>query len=259
MQLNHYYLGNFKYDKMNKHIIIFLCFNNIEHIKQSFDSMYDENIDYFVVENISNYSEGIKNYFLERNKGWKNIVGYIQFQKNIVGNAINVYIREYGDFLRKYEYITFTDGDYYIYDMKSTVQEIMMAFDKPDCAVSSVDLYLGNQLITPNKVAGTNYYDDFMRDRKDMPLGNKLGIGVPSLMTLQRKDLEILENMYYLDGNIRNKVNAIGKSWYITTKNLSYSLTCDIFHPGNPYYEWKMSIGPKIWQVTEESDYKILI
>ena len=221
--------------------------------------MYRDDIDYFIIENKSNYSEKIQDYFLKKKEECNDNIRYIQFEKNISGNAINLFIRENGDFLRKYEYITFTDGDYYIYDMEATVQEIMMGFNNPDCAVSSVDLYLGNQLITPNKVAGTSYYDEFMKNRQDIVLGNKIGIGIPSLMTFQRKDLGILENMYYLDGNIRNKVNAIGKSWYITTKNLSYCLTCDISHSGNPYYEWKKSIGNKIWQVTEESNYKTLI
>jgi hypothetical protein len=240
---------------MNKQLIVFLCFNNVDHIKQSFDSMYCDDIDYFVVENISNYSEEIKNYFLDKKKTCNSIVGYIQFQKNISGNAINVFIRKYGDFLRKYEYITFTDGDYYVYDIKSTIQEILLAFNHPDCAISSADLYQGNQLNNPNKMVGTQYYDEFMKSRSGLTLNNIIGIGIPSLMTLQKKDLYILESIYYYDGNIRNKVRDVGKQWYITTKNLTYCLTCDISYAGHPYFDWKRSVGYAIWQITEEANY----
>jgi hypothetical protein len=257
---------------MNKQVIIFFCFNNVEHIKIAFDSTYQSDIDYFIVENKSNYSEEIKNYFLEQKKTRDNIVGYIQFEKNISSNAMNIFIRKYGDFLRKYEYITFTDGDYYIYDIKSTIQEMLMAFNRPDCAISSVDLYWGNHIsyealfvkrtATNKRVVGTNFYDDFMKKRENMMPDNVVGIGVPCLMTLQKKDLYILETIFYYDGNIRNKVNEIGKKWYITTKNLSYHLTNDFWHDDgtcDEYMRWKVNYGQKIWHITEESDYVIII
>lgn len=245
---------------MNKQVIIFFCFNNVEHIKISFDSNYLEDIDYFIVENKSNYSDLIKDYFLERKKQWNNIVGYIQFEKNIVANAINIFIKEYGSFLRNYDYITFTDGDYYSYDIKSTIQEMLMAFNYPDCAMSSVDLYQGNLHTNPNRIAGMKYYDDFMKNRINFKSTNIIGIGVPALMTLQKKDLYILESIYYYDNNIRIKVNQIGKQWYITTKNLLYCLTADICYKGNEYMEWKWSQDrEKLWHMTEIANYKILI
>jgi hypothetical protein len=221
--------------------------------------MYCDDIDYFIIENKSKYSEEIKEYFLEKKKTCDNIINYIQFEKNISSNAINVFLKRYGNFLRNYEYITITDGDYYIYDMKSTVQEIIAAFNNSSCAISSADLYLGNQLNNPNKVIGAEHYIDFMKKRENVELKNVIGIGIPSLMTLQKKDLNILESVYYLDGNIRSKVSEIGKNWYITTKNLSYCLTCDISYPGNEYFDWKRNYGYAIWHITEESDYKIII
>ena len=126
---------------MRKQIIIIFCFNNIGDIKKSFESTYLSNIDYFIVENKSNNSGEIKNYFIEQKKFRDNIVGYIQFEKNIVSNAINIFIKKYSDFLRQYEYITFTDGDYYIYDMEATNEEMLSAFNDPRCGISSVDLY----------------------------------------------------------------------------------------------------------------------
>lgn len=248
---------------MNKHILIFFCFNNVEHIKMSFDSMYQSDIDYFVVENISNYSEEIKNYFLLKKGTCDNVVGYIQFEKNIVANAINIFLRKYGDFLRNYDYITITDGDYYIFDMKSTMQEILSAFGHSDCAISSVDLYPYSNWRHPNRVIGTDHYIDYMKKRDTINPNCGIGIGVPALMTLQKKDLFVLETIYYYDGNIRSKVSSIGKSWYITTKNLAYHLTDDLCYDavrGDEYMTWKRSQDrEKLWHVTEESDYKVII
>jgi hypothetical protein len=221
--------------------------------------MYQLNIDYIIIENKSKFSEEIKNYFLNKKETCNNIIKYLQFQKNIAANAINIFLKEYGNFLRNYEYITITDGDYYIYNMKSTMEEVLLAFNHADCAISSVELYLGNQHVTPNRIAGTQYYDDFMKTRENIIPNNIIGIGIPSLMTLQKKDLYIVESIYYFDGNIRNKVNEIGKQWYITVKNLSYCLTCDICYDGHPYFEWKKSVAHTIWSITEESNYLIII
>jgi hypothetical protein len=243
--------------KNNKHILIFFCFNNFEHIKISFDSMYNDNIDYFIIENKSKYSEEIKNYFLEQKKD--NIIRYIQFEKNISSNAINIFLKRFGDFLRKYEYVTITDGDYYIHDMKLTMQEIMTAFNHKDCAISSVDIYQGNHTKNPNKIIGIEPYNDFMKKRESINPNNIIGIGVPSLMTLHKKDLYILESIYYFDGNIRSKVNEVGKSWYITVKNQSYHLTNDLCYDGNEYMDWKKNYGHAIWHITEEANYNILI
>lgn len=244
---------------MNKHILVFFCFNNVEDIIKSFKSMYCEDIDFFIIENKSNFSEQIKEFFLSEKQSKDNIVRYIQFEKNISSNAINIFLKKYGDFLRKYEYITITDGDYYIHDMKATMKEIMTAFNNSDCAISSVDIYQGNHTKNPNRLIGTQYYDDFMKQRENINPENIIGIGVPSLMTLHKKDLGILETIYYYDGNIRNKVTQVGKAWYITVKNQSYHLTNDLCYPGNEYMDWKISIGQAIWHITEESNYITII
>ena len=45
------------------HICVFLAFQNVEIIKTSFDSMYVEGVDYFIVENPSENSKQIEEYF----------------------------------------------------------------------------------------------------------------------------------------------------------------------------------------------------
>lgn len=46
-----------------KHICVFLAYQNIEHIKTSFESMYLDSVDYFIVENFSENSDSIKEFF----------------------------------------------------------------------------------------------------------------------------------------------------------------------------------------------------
>lgn len=71
---------------MNKHICVLFCFNNIQHIKQCYESLYNDNIDYFVVENKSTNSQQIQEYF---NK--QNLKGYIQFEQNITYKAMEIF------------------------------------------------------------------------------------------------------------------------------------------------------------------------
>ena len=243
---------------MNKHILIFFCFNNVEDIKKSFESMYCNDIDYLILENKSKYSEEIKNYFLEQKKLKNNIIKYIQFEKNIAANALNIFVKKYVSLLEKYEYITFTDGDYYVYDIKSTIQEILMAFNHDNCTISSVELYPYSNFRHPNRIVGTDHYIEYMKKRENLKLNNVSGIGPLSLMTLRKKDLGLIQNIYFLDGNIRNRVSLMGKIWYITVKNLTYHLTDDSCYDathGNEYTTWKRSVGQAIWHITEESNY----
>ena len=248
---------------MNKHILVFLAFNNVEHIKKSFDSMYCDDIDYFIIENKSKYSEEIQNYFLKQKEIGNNIVKYIQFEKNIAANAVNIAIKDYITFFKQYEYFTYTDGDYYIYDIKSTIQEILSAFSHPDCAISSVELYpFSNWRQHSNRILGVEHYINYMRARENISPISRIGIGVPSLMTLSQKDLGIIENIYFLDGNIRARLHAIGRTWYITAKNLSYHLTDECCYDefrGDEYMTWKRNVGNIIWNITENSDYVVII
>ena len=183
---------------MNKHVIIFLAFNNVDDIKKSFESMYLPNIDYFIIENKSNYSEQIKDYFLEEKKNRDNIVKYIQFEKNIATVAVNITIRDYVDFFKQYDYITFTDGDYFIYDMDATVKEMLSAFNDPNCGISSVDLYTRNNWRQKaNRIIGSDHYVEFMKQKENQAPAPRVGIGVPCIMTLQKKDFGIFENIYF--------------------------------------------------------------
>ena len=118
-----------------KHILVFFAFRNTEDIKTSFDSLYLDTIDYFVVENKSEFSDEIEKYF-----STKRLKGYIQFEKNIASNAMTIFVRDFFKFLSEYDIITLTDGDLYFYDIKSTLDEIISNLDYPKALVSSAAL-----------------------------------------------------------------------------------------------------------------------
>jgi hypothetical protein len=80
------------------------------------------------------------------------------------------------------------------------------------------------------------------------------------LVTIQKKDLHVLKDIHYKDVNINNNVNRHGGLWLKTTKNLAYHLTWDKYVEGNPYYEWKTEVYPKIWEKgNEDFKYKKIV
>src|SRR5271157_5185698 len=129
-----------------KHILVFFAFRNVEDIISSFDSMYLDTIDYFVVENKSDFSGDIEKYF-----STKKLKGYIQFERNIAGNALSIFVKDFYDLLREYDIITMTDGDIYVADIKDTFDEIIKNLDYPKAVVSSITLYGWNSFELPPK------------------------------------------------------------------------------------------------------------
>ena len=100
------------------HICIFFIYHNLDHIIKSFESIQTPNVDYFIIENKSKNSNKIQEYF-----STKTLKGYIQFEKNISNNAIEIFLNDYKELLLEYDYITITDGDLEIKDIYSTFKE----------------------------------------------------------------------------------------------------------------------------------------
>jgi len=234
-----------------KHICVFLAFKNIEHIKLSFDSMYHDDVDFFIVENHSENSNGIYEYFKT-----KKLVGYIKFNENIAANAMNVFFKDYKDLLLNYDFITMTDGDLYVYNIKETFDEIRSALDRNVCSIASAALYMGNwySVRNNNRMIGIEHYIKFM-EKNTIPFGCVGGSTSGYLMTVRKGNLHIFENIHFIDTNILNKVNSLGLSWYKTNKNLVYHLTWDLYVEGNEYFEWKKKVYPGIWDLRED-DFK---
>jgi|LakMenEpi03Aug12_release.lakeMendotaPanAssembly.Ray.scaffolds.fasta_scaffold36237_3 hypothetical protein len=235
-----------------KHIVVFLAFENLDIIRTSFDSLKTADADFFVVENHSENSHLIKEYFSNQK-----LVGYIQFNKNAGANALNVFVRDYYDLLSEYDFITYTDGDLFLYDIKETFKEIISTFKDPECYVCGVSLYHGNSYLNkgPNRVVGIQPYIDFMKSRSDIEPSSTFGKTGAHLLTFTNKTLFLIKNIHFIDTHIFNKAVKNGGKYFKTTKNVAYHLTWDLYFDGNPYYENKKNNLVKIWSQSSE-DFK---
>lgn len=235
-----------------KHIVVFLAFENFDIIKTSFDSIKIADADFFVIENQSQNSNIIKEYFLNQN-----LKGYIQFQENAAANAMNIFIRDYYDLLSEYDYITFTDGDIFCHNINDTFNEIFEQFHNTNCIISSCDLWLGNLYTNQIKKGINDYVIDMNNNVKN---NNNIGQTGNTLVTLKNSHLYLLRDIHYVDTIINSKIETIGGIWYRTTKNIAYHLTWDLYVDGNKYYEWKKQVYPQIWDKTDRNFiYNVLI
>jgi hypothetical protein len=244
-----------KKSKRVKHICIFLAFQNIEIIKTSFDSIYTDNIDYFIIENPSENSKEIENYFKT-----KRLKGYIQFDKNIAANAVNIFIKEYFKLLNSYDYITITDGDLYLYDCNIAFKEIVQNLLKPNTLISSLPLYKGNLYALPKETRkiGISHYREFMKIRP-VSLGGTCSHSANNMITFHKSTLPLIQSIYYLDSNIKRLVQSKQSSWQVAHYSFAYHLTWDLYVSGNPYYEWKKKVISTVWKIEEHSNYRKII
>ena len=124
-----------------KHLIVFLAFKEVDIIKKSFESIKDVSSDIFVIENKSENSQEIEEYFKSKSDS---LIGYIQFNENTENSSIPLFNKAFKDLVISYEYITYTDGDLYSYDAEEMFREILEAFKNPRVMVSSSAVWGGN-------------------------------------------------------------------------------------------------------------------
>jgi len=244
---------------MKKHLIVFLAYKHPVIIHNSFDSIYKKSdADFFVIENPSENSGVIEDYFKEFTK-FKDFIGYIRFHENIANSSINIFLENFKDLISKYEYITITDGDLFVYNIEDAFTEIFEGLEMPNVVVATCDLWSGN-----------NYLNETILDVKDYIMYNhslkksnqkrwcEQGHTGNFLLTLKTKNISIFDNIIYVDSFIAEKINKLGLSWVHTTKNLAYHETWDLYREGNPYYEFKKQVFDKIWFKKQHSEYDIL-
>jgi hypothetical protein len=239
--------------EINKnHLIVFIAFKHFDIVKSSLDSIIGyESADVFVVENKSENSVELENYF-----STKNLVGYIQFETNIANSAVTTFIRDFWDLICNYEYVTITDGDLFIADVNETFKEVIDAFKNPEIIVSSVDLWQGNSYLNEVRLSEKEYLEDALLNARDF--GSVEGITGAFLITIQNKHLEAIRGYLFVDNYLANKVNIMQGRWFKTNKNLAYHLTWDLYYEGNEYFEFKKQVFDKIWFVEKQANYKII-
>jgi hypothetical protein len=241
---------------MNNHLIVFLAFSEVDIIQTSFESIHNSSFDYFIVENKSDNSDKISEYFINKKQIFDNIVGYIQFKENISATAIDSFLINFDYIIKQYEYVTITDGDFFMFDFKDTMVEVLGGFNNPKCLVSSVSLYLVNNYgNNPHRLIGTDYYIKNQNDRLVLPHGNIQGITSNCFLTFKTSNMNFLKEIHYIDTYISSKIHSIGGIWLKTNRNQAYHLTWDLYIDGNPYYEWKKKVIGTIWNKVTPVDY----
>jgi len=230
---------------MNKHICVLFCFNNIQHIKQCYESLYNDNIDYFVVENKSTNSQQIQEYF---NK--QNLKGYIQFEQNITYKAMEIFLQDYKTLLEQYDYITITDCDITTNNSKDTFEEILKNLNLPNVGISAVDFTLENLPNVPG--AGKWVPNPFNVNEEYIECPTGL-----HLVSVKKENLNIIyDTPKLVDTQILKMCYIKNKKWVKTLLNKAYHLTWDLYTEDNDYYQFKLKNNQNLWNHNILTPYK---
>lgn len=230
---------------MNNHICILFCFHNIHHIKQCYESLKCPGIDFFIVENKSENSNQIEDYFKQQD-----ITGYIQFQNNVTFRAIEIFIENYHSLLEKYDYITISDGDLKVMNSQDTFLEIVKNLNLDNIGVSCVDLSLEN---FPYHIEGSRGWIPNPIQENDEYIECATGI---HLCTIKKENLYLFKQTF-IDSSIRELTYSNSLKWVKTKKNKAVHLTWDLYNLGNEYFEFKKN-SPNLWNHSLSSNYNIL-
>jgi hypothetical protein len=237
---------------MKKHLIIFFCYKNAEHIIQSFDSIKNYNADFFVIENPSENSNEIQQYFIKQN-----LLGYLQFDDNICNSAIKIMLHDYWNLVNQYEYLTITDGDLLVYDINATFDEIFSALTNTEIGVASADLWKGNNYLYEKRKGIKEYIEESNNNQNEF--GCIEGNTGAFFITLRNENFYILKDLLFVDSYLYHKITAFDKKWFKTKKNLVYHLTWDLYVEGNEYFEYKKQVFDKIFFEEKKSNYTKII
>jgi len=215
--------------------------------------MYLENIDFFVVENGSDNSDKIKEYFLSQKSKLK---GYIQFEKNITTNALFIFVKDYYDLLMTYDIFTLTDSDLYIIDAKKTWDEILKNLQRPSAIYSGCDRFLDNHFTVPNRIVGIDKFKEVMSRKKgNLEYKRGTGIGIHMMTMKVDKIKKLFDIRPFKDGTISKEVKKKG-IWFLTTENIAYNMSWDHFNTMDDYDTAKRKRAEKTntnkWWISEE-------
>ena len=237
---------------MKKHLIVFLAYKHLEIVSKSFESIKDVDADIFVVENQSENSRAIADYFED-----KNHFGYIQFHENIANSSMSIFIADYWSLIEQYEYVTFTDGDLYVHDTKAMFNEIFDAFKDPQVIISSAELWQGNNYINSVRLNLERFINESKCNKA--LFGSIQGHTGNFFITVKHQDINLFRlNKLYLDSFLAETVNSLNRTWYKVNRNKVYHLTWDLYVEGNPYFEFKKQVFNTIWFKEHHSGYDVL-
>jgi hypothetical protein len=230
---------------MNNHICVLFCFYNTHHIKQCYESLKNQDVDFFIVENKSENSEEIHKYFKEQN-----ILGHIRFEDNITFRAIELFVKDYYNLLTQYNYITISDCDLKLTNSQDTFSEIIKNLNLDNVGISCVDLSLEN---FPSHIEGSKGWIPSIIGENDEYIECATGI---HLCTIKKENLYLFKQTF-IDSFILRLTYSNSLKWVKTKKNKAIHLTWDLYTQGNEYFEFKKNT-PNLWNHSLSSNYNIL-
>lgn len=222
-----------------------VCYQNYEHIFSTFNALKNDFSDFLIIENKSINSEVIKDFFLKQE-----ILKYIFFEDNIAGNAVNIFLKDFSEIIKQYEYITITDADLKVDDSKKTFEEIFSILDLPEVGVCCVDLDMANLPDVP----GAKQWVAPVIEETELYYTANTGI---HLMTIRNENIGLIEDIHFLDSLLSLNITKKNKKWVKTKKNKAVHLTWDLYFPGSPYYEYKLK-NKDLWNKIKHCKYQIL-
>ena len=230
---------------MKKAICVINTFFNYEHIQRCFNSIYSSNVDFFILENKSKYSDKIKDFFID-----KNVLGYLQFKENVTHFSVDTFLKEYRDLIFQYEYLIITDGDIEIENIEDTYNEIFNILNEPNVIVCTVDLLLDN-LPTKRFPESVNWVSKSINNGKFL-----IGNSGTHLLTVKNNNFDVIfENNAIMDTIIYQSVLKRHGIWARTLTNKAYHLTWDYYVEGNEYLEWKLKNQWTLGSHNKKSEY----
>lgn len=229
-----------------KHICLLICYNNYEHIVETYESISNLNMDFFIIENHSENTDRIRAYFEN-----KPILKYVLFEKNIAQNAMNIVIKDFEHIIGNYEYITFSDCDLVPDNSNKLFDEIYKILEHSDVGACCTSLDYSNLPEVPGSKTWISKPIQMHDDYIEANSGNHF-------MTLKQKHFHLVTNINFLDTILMRRFREVGLKWVITKHNRSKHLTWDLYHTGNEYYEYKVKNGSSIWSKKEICNYVIV-
>lgn len=220
------------------HLCILFVYKNTEHIKLCFDSLKEEQIDFWVIENHSENSKEIQEYFKETGR----ISRYFYFKKNVLATALKTIIENSWKELHEYDFVTVTDCDLLLENAHEAFPELRKNSLFDEVAFSCVDLKMEN---FPSWITGAEHWipnpKEYTKEYIECPTGIHM-------MTL-RKDMFYLlrDNEKFIDSYLLERAYANNKKWVKTLNNKATHLTWDLYVEGNPYYNEKVSLNYDSW------------
>jgi len=229
---------------LKKHICVLISYLNHEHIIKCYKSLQTEFTDFFIVENKSENSDKIYDFFMKEKP-----LGYIQFQENISNNAMKIFLEDFKYLLKDYEYITRSDCDLTVKDSTKTFNELFKNLQFKDVMVATVDLEMGN---LPKNIKGSDrWIPKPTKITKDYIVCNSGS----HLTTIKNSDLDLYSPSRCLDLLLQKEVKRKNKLWVKTLINKAYHLTWDLYYPGSPYLKFKRDNTPGLFNHKRYCEY----